>query len=125
MPNDNGVRRSSRTLYLRRESTVSSVCLVEDVLRSRLSREARDGGGMKYLEPSHVLDQQPTGESIRHSQGREDVVDEMEERLCPGIATVPRRRVEDGIWLTGWGQEPEVGCIRCQILSGQCAYINL
>jgi hypothetical protein len=57
MPNDNGVRRSSRTLYPRQESAVSSVCLVKDVLRSRFSREARNSGRMKYLEPSHVLDQ--------------------------------------------------------------------
>lgn len=66
-------------MYPRRESIVSSVCLVKDVLRSRLSGIARGGGGIKYLESSHVLDQQPTGKSVCHGQGREDVVDEMEE----------------------------------------------
>lgn len=83
------------------------------------------GEGVKYLEPSHVLDNQSTGKSTRHSQGREDVVDKMEERLRPGVAAVPRRWVEGGVWLTRWGQEPEVGCIRRQILGGQCAYIDL
>jgi len=126
MPNDNGVRRSSRTLYPRQESTVSSVRLVKDVLRLGLSREARGGGGrVKYLEPSHVLDNQPTGKRVRHSQGREDVVDEVEKRLSPGVPIVPRRWVEGGIWLTRWGQEPEVGYMRRQIFSGQCAYIDL
>ena len=61
---------------------------------------------MKYLEPCHVLYQQPTGKSVRHSQGRESVVDEMQERLGSGVVAIPRCRVEDGIWLTRWGQEP-------------------
>jgi len=97
--------------------------------QGRLVVETQYGGkkwrGMKYLEPSHVLDQEPTRKNIRYSQGREDFVDEMKERLGPGVTTVPRHRVKDGIWLTGWGQEPEVGRIRCQILSGQRADINL
>lgn len=112
MPNDNGVRRSSSILYPRRGSTVSNVCLVKDVLRSRLSREA-GGEGINYLEPSHILDQQSTGKSIGYGQGREDVVDEMEKRLSPGVAAVPGHRVEDCVGLAGWGQEPEIGCIRC------------
>jgi hypothetical protein len=57
MPNDNGVRRSSRTLYPRRESTLSSVCLVKDALRSGVNGEEEEEGRMKYLEPSHVLHQ--------------------------------------------------------------------
>jgi hypothetical protein len=68
--------------------------------------EAQQGSkrrrGIKYLEPSHVLDQQPTGKSISHGQGREDIVDEVEERFSPGIAIVLRHRVEDCIWLAGW-----------------------
>ena len=84
--------------------------------------EEREG---KYLESSHVLDQQPTGKSVRYSQGREDIVDEMEERFSPGVATIPRHRVEDCIRLAGRGKEPEISRIRCQILSGQSAYINL
>ena len=103
MPNDNGVRRSSRTLYPRRESTVSSACLVKDVLRLKLRWEARGGGGIKYLESSNVLDQQPTRKSIGNCQGREDVVNEMEERFSSGVTTVPGHRVKDCIWLAGWG----------------------
>jgi len=80
---------------------------------------------MKYLEPGHVLYQQPIGKSVRHGQRREDVVDEVQKRLGPGVVTVPRCRVEDGIRLTRWGQEPEVGCMRCEILGGQAGYINL
>ena len=102
IPNDNGVRRSSRILYPMRGSTVSNVCLVKDVLRSKLSKKAREGG-VNYLEPSHVLDQEPTGKSIIHGQGREDVVDEMEERFSPGVATVPGHRVEDCVGLAGGG----------------------
>ena len=58
---------------------------------------------MKYLEPSHVFDKQPARKSIGHDQGWEDIVDETEERLSPGVSAVPGSRVEDCIWLTGWG----------------------
>jgi len=71
-----------------------------------LAGEAKGGGRVEYLEPSHVLYQQPTGKSVRHSQGRENVVDEVQERLGPGVVAIPRRRVEDGIRLTRWGEEP-------------------
>lgn len=80
---------------------------------------------MKYLEPSHVLYQQSAGKSIRPSQGREDIVDEVQERLSPGVSTVPRPRVENGVWLTRWGQEPEVGRIRRKVLGSQRGYIDL
>jgi len=61
---------------------------------------------MKHLEPGHVLYQQPTGKSVGHSQGWENVADEVQERLGSGVVAIPGRRVEDGIWLTRWGQEP-------------------
>ena len=61
---------------------------------------------MKYLEPGHVLYQESTGQSVRHGQGRENVVDEVQERLGSGVVAIPGRRVEDGIWLARRGQEP-------------------
>lgn len=58
---------------------------------------------IKYLEPGHVLDKQPTRKSIGHGQGWEDIVDETEERLSPGVPTVPRNLIEDCIGLARWG----------------------
>lgn len=83
------------------------------------------GGGTEYLETRHVLNQQPTGKSIGHSQRRENVIDEVEERLCPGVSAVPRDRVEDSIWLTRRRHKPEVGRICFQTLRGDGRYINL
>lgn len=82
-------------------------------------------GGRKHLEPCYVFDQQPTRESVRHGQGWEDVIDEVEERLCPRVAAVSRDWVEGGIRLARWGHEPEVGSITCKILCGNSTYIDL
>lgn len=39
----------------------------------------RQKEGMKYLEPSHVLDKQSTRKSIGHGQGWENIIDETKE----------------------------------------------
>lgn len=62
---------------------------------------------------------------MRHRQGWENVVNEVEERLCSGVAAVLRDWVEGGVWLAGWGHEPEVGSIACETLRGNRTYIDL